>query len=143
LYLDNKLGDNKDTSTISAVNILLGASNGVRLGAFDDNFTHNRALYALPVYKMNKLVHSYSLLLSDPDRYNYSIAFAMLVSVYMRRMEKMAKVQRHLSIHFNSRFFKGITHEEIVDKCCDAWNDILKKDNFVNKFCSREWIELV
>jgi hypothetical protein len=28
----------KDTSTISAVNILLGASNGVRLGAFDDNF---------------------------------------------------------------------------------------------------------
>ena len=36
--VDNKLGDNKDTSTISAVNILLGASNGVRLGAFDDNF---------------------------------------------------------------------------------------------------------
>jgi hypothetical protein len=27
--VDNKLGDNKDTSTISAVNILLGASNGV------------------------------------------------------------------------------------------------------------------
>jgi hypothetical protein len=25
-------------------------------------------------------------LLSDPDRYNYSIAFAMLVSVYMRKM---------------------------------------------------------
>jgi hypothetical protein len=25
----------------------------------------------------------------------------------------MAKVQRHLSIHFNTRFFKGITHEEI------------------------------
>jgi hypothetical protein len=36
--LSNKLGDNKETSTISAVNILLGASNGVRLGAFDDNF---------------------------------------------------------------------------------------------------------
>jgi uncharacterized membrane protein YdfJ with MMPL/SSD domain len=36
--VDNKLGDIKDTSTISAVNILLGASNGVRLGAFDDNF---------------------------------------------------------------------------------------------------------
>ncbi|CAB5505525.1 hypothetical protein, partial [uncultured Gammaproteobacteria bacterium] len=33
--------------------------------------------------------------------------------------------------------------EEIVDKCCDAWNDILKKDNFVKKLCSREWIELV
>ena len=32
---------------------------------------------------------------------------------------------------------------EIVDKCCDAWNDILKKDNFVKKLCSREWIELV
>jgi hypothetical protein len=31
----------------------------------------------------------------------------------------------------------------IVDKCCDAWNDILKKDNFVKKLCSREWIELV
>ena len=26
----------------------------------------------------------------------------------------MAKVQRHLSIHFNTRFFKGITHEEIL-----------------------------
>jgi hypothetical protein len=24
----------------------------------------------------------------------------------------------------------------------DAWNDILKKDNFVKKLCSREWIEL-
>ena len=35
--VDNKLGDSKDTSTISAVNILLSASNGVRLGAFDDN----------------------------------------------------------------------------------------------------------
>jgi hypothetical protein len=34
-------------------------------------------------------------------------------------------------------------YEEIVDKCCDAWNDILKKDNFVKKLCSREWIELV
>ena len=30
-----------------------------------------------------------------------------------------------------------------IDKCCDAWNDILKKDNFVKKLCSREWIELV
>ena len=38
--VNNKLGDNKDTSTISAVNIRLGASNGVRLGAFDDNFIH-------------------------------------------------------------------------------------------------------
>jgi hypothetical protein len=26
----------------------------------------------------------------------------------------MAKVQRHLSIHFNTRFFKGINHEEIL-----------------------------
>ena len=26
----------------------------------------------------------------------------------------MVKVQRHLSIHFNTRFFKGITHEEIL-----------------------------
>ena len=26
----------------------------------------------------------------------------------------MAKVQRHLSIHFNTRFFKGITREEIL-----------------------------
>jgi hypothetical protein len=26
----------------------------------------------------------------------------------------MAKVQRHLSIHFNIRFFKGITYEEIL-----------------------------
>jgi hypothetical protein len=26
----------------------------------------------------------------------------------------MAKVQRHFSIHFNTRFFKGITHEEIL-----------------------------
>jgi hypothetical protein len=50
------------------------------------HIAHNRALYALPVYKMNKLVHSYSLLLSAPGRYNYSIAFAMLVSVYMRRI---------------------------------------------------------
>ena len=39
--VDNKLGDNKDTSTIGAVNILLGASNGVRLGAFDDNFINS------------------------------------------------------------------------------------------------------
>jgi hypothetical protein len=33
-------------------------------------------------------------------------------------------------------------YEEIVDKCCDAWNDILKKDNFVNKIgkiLSRAW----
>ena len=28
----------------------------------------------------------------------------------------------------------------VFDKCCDAWNDILKKDNFVKKLCSREWI---
>ena len=28
--------------------------------------------------------------------------------------KKMAKVQRHLSIHFNTRFFKGITREEIL-----------------------------
>jgi hypothetical protein len=47
---------------------------------------HNLALYTLHVYKMNKLVHSYSILLSVPGRYNYSIALAMLVSVYMRRM---------------------------------------------------------
>jgi hypothetical protein len=47
---------------------------------------HNLALYALHIYKMNKLVHSYSILLSVPGRFNYSIAFAMLVSVYMRRM---------------------------------------------------------
>ena len=26
----------------------------------------------------------------------------------------MAKVQRHLSIHFNTRFFKGLTHGEIL-----------------------------
>ena len=26
----------------------------------------------------------------------------------------MAKVQRHLSIHFNNRFVKGITHEDIL-----------------------------
>ena len=26
----------------------------------------------------------------------------------------MAKVERHLSIHFNTRFFKGITYEEIL-----------------------------
>ncbi|WP_202776368.1 IS630 family transposase [Bathymodiolus azoricus thioautotrophic gill symbiont] len=45
--------------------------------------------------------------------------------------------QRYLS----NMAFKD--YEEIVDKCCDAWNDILKKDNFVKKLCSREWIELV
>jgi hypothetical protein len=28
----------------------------------------------------------------------------------------MAKIQRHLSIHFNIRFFKGITHEEILSE---------------------------
>lgn len=28
----------------------------------------------------------------------------------------MAKVQRHLSIHFNNRFFKEITHEEILSE---------------------------
>jgi hypothetical protein len=28
----------------------------------------------------------------------------------------MAKVQRHLFIHFNTRFFKGITHEEILSE---------------------------
>jgi hypothetical protein len=27
-----------------------------------------------------------------------------------------AKIQRHLSIHFNTRFFKGITHEEILSE---------------------------
>jgi hypothetical protein len=30
--------------------------------------------------------------------------------------KKMAKVQRHLFIHFNTRFFKGITHEEILSE---------------------------
>jgi hypothetical protein len=45
--------------------------------------------------------------------------------------------QRYLS----NMAFKD--YEEIVDKYCDAWNDILKKDNFVKKLCSREWIELV
>jgi hypothetical protein len=42
--VDNKLGDNKDTSTISAVNILLVASNGVRLGAFAHNNFINHAV---------------------------------------------------------------------------------------------------
>ena len=28
----------------------------------------------------------------------------------------MAKVQRHVSIHFNTSFFKGITHEEILSE---------------------------
>ena len=45
--------------------------------------------------------------------------------------------QRYLS----NMAFKD--YEEIVDKCYDAWNDILKKDNFVKKLRSREWIELV
>jgi hypothetical protein len=41
----------------------------------------------------------------------------------------MAKVQRHLSIHFNTRFFKGITHEEIL-------NGIEKKSRIKNLFMS-------
>jgi hypothetical protein len=28
----------------------------------------------------------------------------------------MAKVQRHVSIHFNTIFFKGVTHEEILSE---------------------------
>jgi hypothetical protein len=28
----------------------------------------------------------------------------------------MAKVQRHVSIHFNTRFLKGITHAEILNE---------------------------
>jgi transposase len=39
--------------------------------------------------------------------------------------------QRYLS----NMAFKD--YEDIVDKCCDAWNDILKKDNFVKKLCKR------
>jgi hypothetical protein len=43
----------------------------------------NGSVNFLDVEKNN---HSYSFLLSDPGRFNYSIAFAMLASVYMRRM---------------------------------------------------------
>ena len=28
----------------------------------------------------------------------------------------MANVQRHLSIHFNTRFFKGVTNEDILNE---------------------------
>ena len=45
--------------------------------------------------------------------------------------------QRYLS----NRTFKD--YDAIVDTCCEAWNDSLKKDNFVRELCRRKWIELV
>ena len=45
--------------------------------------------------------------------------------------------QRYLS----NMAFKD--YDEIVDKSCDAWNDILKKENFISKLCNRKWIKLV
>jgi hypothetical protein len=42
-----------------------------------------------------------------PPDINFSFVFKSFTEI-------MAKVQRHLSIHFNTRFFKGITHEEIL-----------------------------
>ncbi len=39
-----------------------------------------------------------------------------------------------------NRCFKN--EEEIVQVCCDAWNNFEEKDGAIRKLCSRSWIDL-
>jgi hypothetical protein len=34
-------------------------------------------------------------------------------------------------------------YDDIVEKSCQAWNEILSEDGFIKNLCSREWSLLV
>jgi hypothetical protein len=75
--VDNKLGDNKDTSTIRAVNILLGALNSVRLGAFDDNFI-NASISGATLNNIDQCIdRAFSKCKDDSDQANLLLTQAI------------------------------------------------------------------
>jgi transposase len=45
--------------------------------------------------------------------------------------------QRYLA----NRCFKD--YDDILDKSCDAWNDVLKEDGFIKNLCTRGWAILI
>ena len=61
---------------------------------------------------------------------------------YSPELNPVEQLWQHLKQRYlSNRAFKD--YDEIVDKCCDAWNDILSEDGFIRNLCNRDWIELV
>ncbi|MCK5818465.1 MAG: transposase [Psychromonas sp.] len=48
--------------------------------------------------------------------------------------------------HLKQRYLSNMAfknYDDIVDKSCEACNNILNETNFVSKSCGRKWIKLV
>ena len=61
---------------------------------------------------------------------------------YSPELDPVEQLWQHLKQRYlSNRCFKD--YNEIVDECCDAWNNILSEVNFIRKLCTREWIKLV
>ncbi|CAC9559881.1 hypothetical protein [uncultured Gammaproteobacteria bacterium] len=63
-----------------------------------------------------------------------------LKSVHVEFTEK--KLQQQIK----QRFLSNTTfqnYDDIIERSCQAWNEILSEDGFIENLCSREWSFLV
>jgi hypothetical protein len=42
---------------------------------------------------------------------------------------------------WENKFFRN--YDDVIERSCQAWNEILSEDGFIKNLCSREWSFLV
>ena len=70
-----------------------------------------------------------------PVFHNLSLLFLPPVSPELNPMEQVWQQLRQDSLA--NRCFKD--YDDIVDSCCDAWNNFISDTNLVQSLCHRDW----
>lgn len=61
---------------------------------------------------------------------------------YSPELNPVEQLWQHLKQRYlSNRCFKD--YNQIVDECCNAWDEILIEPNFIRNLCSRGWVLLV
>jgi hypothetical protein len=66
-----------------------------------------------------------------------------LLELYQQEKPQLSPrtIQKYKSIV--KMFIEDAENDDIIERSCQAWNEILSEDGFIENLCSREWSFLV
>lgn len=66
----------------------------------------------------------------------------MILPPYSPELNPVEQLWQYLKQqHLSNRTFKN--YDEIVDACCQCWNEAVNREGFIHRLCNRDWIALV
>jgi hypothetical protein len=79
-------------------------------------------------------------------KYSHSKAMAVFYKIVKWVKNGELNPVEQLWQQIKQRFLSNTTfqnYDDIIERSCQAWNEILSEDDFIKNLCSREWSFLV